>query len=72
LSAISSLNSAANAGYATTAERVTEKAADAMEDAAEDTVKQLHPAFTKFINRWGCQHMRKQQQAWPSLLAAHV
>eukprot|EP00879_Flechtneria_rotunda_P004128 GHRR01004374.1.p1 GENE.GHRR01004374.1~~GHRR01004374.1.p1 ORF type:complete len:163 (+),score=49.90 GHRR01004374.1:150-638(+) len=30
---------------------VTEKAAGAMEDAAEDAVKQLHPAFTKFINR---------------------
>jgi hypothetical protein len=39
------------AGYATAAERVAEKATEAMEDAAEDTVKQLHPAFTKFINR---------------------
>jgi hypothetical protein len=39
------------AGFATTTERVAEKAAGAMEDAAEDTVKQLHPAFTKFINR---------------------
>lgn len=42
---------AACAGFASTTERVTEKAAEAMEDAAEDTVKQLHPAFTKFINR---------------------
>ncbi|WIA31271.1 hypothetical protein OEZ86_001266 [Tetradesmus obliquus] len=54
-------------GFASTTERVTEKAAEAMEDAAEDTVKQLHPAFTKFINSG---YMESQRQLRDRLLAS--
>eukprot|EP00882_Tetradesmus_deserticola_P029589 GHRQ01033156.1.p1 GENE.GHRQ01033156.1~~GHRQ01033156.1.p1 ORF type:complete len:221 (+),score=72.01 GHRQ01033156.1:102-665(+) len=53
------------AGYATTTERVTEKAAEAVEDAAEGTVKQLHPAFTKFLNSG---YMESQRQLRDELL----
>jgi hypothetical protein len=36
---------------ASTTEKAADKAANVMEDAAEDAVQKLHPALIKFLNR---------------------